>query len=204
MNIAIIGWGSLLWDRRELPLASRWRPDRPELPIEFARISKNGHVTLVIRLGQRSIRAYWALVDAPSLEQARRHLQRREDARRERDIHSVDRNGHTLGEPRPEITSTVQRWLGAHDLDGAVWTGLESNWERVTGTPLTPQNVAARLDALAGDTLRAAREYVERAPPQTRTPIRIHLETVLGWTPQPLPEGTLEGGDTPEVADAKK
>jgi hypothetical protein len=27
MSMAVLGWWSLLWDRRELALSSRWRPD---------------------------------------------------------------------------------------------------------------------------------------------------------------------------------
>lgn len=38
-QIAIIGWGSLVWDPRDLPIESPWHDDGPELPIEFARIS---------------------------------------------------------------------------------------------------------------------------------------------------------------------
>jgi hypothetical protein len=48
MKIAILGWGFLIWDPRELRLASNWPEGGPVLPIEFSRISDDGHLILVI------------------------------------------------------------------------------------------------------------------------------------------------------------
>jgi hypothetical protein len=41
MKIAILGWGSLLWDPADLQLATPFEPGGPSLPIEFCRVSKN-------------------------------------------------------------------------------------------------------------------------------------------------------------------
>ena len=52
MKIAILGWGSLIKEPRDLPIASEWQPDGPKLWIEFSRISRKGKragcLTLVI------------------------------------------------------------------------------------------------------------------------------------------------------------
>ena len=47
MNIGCLGWGSLIWFPNGLPIA-KWESDGPILPIEFARQSKNGQLTLVL------------------------------------------------------------------------------------------------------------------------------------------------------------
>ena len=46
MKIAVLGWGSLIWDPKELDANNEWNNDGPFLPIEFARISNNGRLTL--------------------------------------------------------------------------------------------------------------------------------------------------------------
>ena len=48
MKIAILGWGSLVWQHQSLQLQSEFEPGGPELPIEFSRISADGRLTLVI------------------------------------------------------------------------------------------------------------------------------------------------------------
>lgn len=48
MKIAILGWGSLIWDKRTLRLAGDWQTGGPVLPIEFSRVSGDGRLTLVI------------------------------------------------------------------------------------------------------------------------------------------------------------
>lgn len=47
-DIAIVGWGSLIWQPGELEVASDWSNDGPVLPIEFSRVSADGRLTLVI------------------------------------------------------------------------------------------------------------------------------------------------------------
>ncbi len=52
MKIAILGWGSLLWQPKDLQFDKGigWSENGPMLPVEFARISKDGRLTLVIEL----------------------------------------------------------------------------------------------------------------------------------------------------------
>lgn len=46
--IVCLGWGSLIWDQKNLPVKGQWHEDGPSLPVEFVRQSINGRLTLVI------------------------------------------------------------------------------------------------------------------------------------------------------------
>lgn len=36
LRIVFLGWGSLIWDPRELPVIGDWQSGGPVLPIEFS------------------------------------------------------------------------------------------------------------------------------------------------------------------------
>src|SRR5438105_135185 len=82
MRIAVLGWGSLIWNPRELRLASHWHPDGPLLPIEFARISgsRDGppRLTLVFRQEADKVRTLWAQSGLDKLDDAIENLAKRE------------------------------------------------------------------------------------------------------------------------------
>jgi len=48
MRIAVLAWGSLVWDARELAIECDFEPSGPRLPVEFCRISGDGRLTLVV------------------------------------------------------------------------------------------------------------------------------------------------------------
>ena len=51
MKIAIVGWGSLIWDKHEFPkIVDGWTVGGPSVPVEFSRVSSSRHrsLTLVI------------------------------------------------------------------------------------------------------------------------------------------------------------
>src|SRR5579872_7505583 len=73
MKIAILGWGSLLWEPGEFfnEWITAWQPDGPELDIEFSRISRKrgGALTLVIdETNGASTKVAWCLSKRKLLE----------------------------------------------------------------------------------------------------------------------------------------
>ena len=48
MKTAVLAWGPLVWDPRELRLAAEFVPNGPLLLIEFCRVSSDGRLTLAV------------------------------------------------------------------------------------------------------------------------------------------------------------
>jgi hypothetical protein len=175
MRIACIGWGSLVWDPGSLRLRSEWYSDGPALSIEFARQSDRNRVTLVLVPGTPPIRTLWAILDVPDLTAAGEMLRIREGT-------SIQFIGSFPG--RGALTDPVARsigqWAARRQLGGAVWTALPAKWNSRIGEVPTSDQVIEFLRKQGSGS--AAEEYVRRAPPQVRTPIRDRIETELGWT----------------------
>lgn len=128
VRIAIIGWGSLIWCPGSLNIATRWRRDGPLLPIEFARISVDGRLTLVIHRGVDGVRTYWAVSGCETLDQARENLREREGSPLSK-IHWI-RSGEPIGDSASYVHTSISSWLARrNDLDATIWAGLESNWD---------------------------------------------------------------------------
>ncbi len=84
MKIAVLGWGSLIWNPRELRISGEWHSDGPLLPVEFARVSQDERLTLVLYPEAEPIQVLWALSACPSLEEAEENLADREGTSRHR------------------------------------------------------------------------------------------------------------------------
>lgn len=185
MNIAVIGWGSLIWCPGSLNIKSRWRDDGPRLPIEFARVSKGGHVTLVILPGAEDQGTYWALSGFDNLVQARENLSAREGSSLSKAHFATQDEGETNAPP--DIAERVRIWLSTQpDLESVIWTGLECNWAEKQGESFSPTTAAAYLKALERleGTQRQvhdrAREYVTNAPSLIDTAVRRSMRS-HGW-----------------------
>jgi hypothetical protein len=195
MQIAVIGWGSLIWCPGCLQIKSRWHSDGPALPIEFARISCDKRLTLVIHHGSPEEptpdqQTYWALMsEFNDPKAARENLQAREGAKNLDDIHSVTTDGQVEGAVDPAISARIRKWLdGRQNLKAAIWTGLPTNWpKKRDGKEFTREDAVAYLRKLecerdqAKATYDRAHEYVSNAPRQIQTPVRRMMREKKGW-----------------------
>lgn len=180
-RIAIIGWGSIIWDARDLPIDGDWHVDGPALPLEFARISKNGRLTLVIAPSLAGpSKTCWALSSSATLEMARRNLCDREETI-DSMIHSVSRDGGIGGGASGDTVDVVGAWVRTRALSGAIWTGLGSNWATKRGCGFSVNDALTYLDELPQETADKAKEYIIKAPDQIMTPLRITLQRERGW-----------------------
>ncbi len=174
-RIAILGWGSLLWDPRPEfdQWHNDWQLDGPLLKIEFSRISisRAGALTLVLdsRNGADNQVAY-CLSKRGDVSRAMEDLRLREGTTRP-NIGFVHHDGR--GQSRDRQThATIATWSTAQRFDAVVWTDLQSNFPAKTGKPFSVDTAMAYLQRLPQAGRRAASEYINKAPAFVATPLR--------------------------------
>lgn len=178
MKIAILGWGSLIWDVRPEfdDFHEDWLCDGPGLKLEFSRISKSRKRALTLVIDEQCgevCRVAYALSKRKNLDDAVCDLRCREDTILERIGYAFVGNG---GSGVPNVPDTIKPWAKEKKLDVVVWTGLQSNFESITQKPFSIPEALTHLKELAAEGKAKAAEYVWRAPKFVRTPLRSALE----------------------------
>lgn len=174
-----LGWGSLIWKPGDLPVSHEWRNDGPYLPLEFARKSKDGRMTLVVCEQGAVCPTLWNTLSVTSLETAREALANREGLPSNRN--AAYWNGSSASDHLG--AELVGAWANELGCAGVVWTGLPPK------SPATGRNhdhpsieqVIAHLRGLSGDAANEAEKYVRRAPDQIATKYRARIVEEFGW-----------------------
>jgi hypothetical protein len=185
MKIAILGWGSLIWDPRDLQLATAFEPTGPSLPIEFCRISKNLRLTLIIDETFGTLcQTYAATCACNTLDDAVENLARREGMSGTADVGYADltsqERGRAATRRHPHAVESIDDWALHAGYDAAIWTALDSHFEDRTSEPFSV-NAAMRflenLEQHDGQAFARALDYIRRAPGATQTPVRERTAT---------------------------
>lgn len=124
MRIAIIGWGSLIWDPRELPREGTWQSGGPRLPIEFSRVSQDCRLTLVIDYENgAATQTRYVLSPRVDLDDAIEDLRVREGTNKKRigfvDL-KYDKDSGQICSDHQKACSEVKNWLKGTEVVGSV------------------------------------------------------------------------------------
>ena len=192
MKIAIIGYGSLIWDLDDLEpkVDGHWRRGTgPEMPIEFARVSPKRKLGLVLVIHEdvpQASKTSYLMSQRDSLEQAVIDLAARErtDAKH---IGYATRSGQQFSRTKT-IPPNVTEWLDEAGLDAAVWTDLDGNFDDHTGETFSHQAGLSYLRSLSGESLYEAWRYITYAPHETDTPFRRFLKSDDWWSALSFPD----------------
>jgi hypothetical protein len=179
-KIAILGWGSLLWDRSESEFDEQhdeWKLDGPALKLEFSRKSSSrlNALTLVIDAlhGQECTVAY-ALSKRVSPEEAIADLCAREKTK-EKSIGCVFANGSRRQGRDGHSLDVIFQWAKDRSIDVVLWTDLGGNFEGVAKVDFVKAAVD-HVQLLPAEGKVKAAEYVWRAPEFIVTPLRNALQ----------------------------
>ena len=180
MRIAVLGWGSLIWDRRDLMLAGPCRPTGPNLPVEFSRVSRDGQLTLVIDEDAHASR-----------DLAHQHPRRSRSGDRQSapaqgmpvprvSASSTPRHtrNDTAWQRHPRALVTIETWAMRNGYRSVIWTALASNFHEpdMAGVPFSVEAAMAYLAALDCERLGTALRYFRNAPPEIRTALRTAVD----------------------------
>lgn len=182
MKIAVIAWGSLIWDPRTLNIKGRFNPSGPKLPLEFSRISKDGRLTLAITKKYGTpCQSYVATSAYDNMQDAVLNLWERESGPRSVSGKWFNPNKRLetvswlmKGKPFPneEQYRIMNKWLKGTDYDAVIWTSLKLKFYEVTHNQFTPKNAIKYLRSLPDDARERAVEYINKSPPEIRTHVR--------------------------------
>lgn len=178
-TIACLGWGSLVWDPRELAIQRQWFDDGPLIHVEFARQSQDGRITLVLVQTESPVRSLWAVMDATDLASAKTNLRKREGIPEKNEDKHI--GTWSVGQPSPALIPRLAEWAAAKNVDHAVWTNLPPKFDNTEATPSAEQ-VVQYLDGLKGAQRDTAERYVRFTPRQIDTTYRRDIESALQWT----------------------
>jgi len=180
MQIACLGWGSLVWKSGELQIRGKWFEDGPFLPIEFCRQSNNGRITLVLVEGKQLVRSLWAILACETLSEAKKNLAERENIKEEnidKHIGFWEKSGKSTG----KYAAVISEWASKLKLDAVVWTDLPPKFNNKDNKVPTSQEVISYLKGLSIEKRRLAEEYIRNAPPQIDTDYRREIMLKLNW-----------------------
>ena len=189
MKSVVLAWGSLVWDPRDLQIATKFAANGPLLPIEFCRISGDGRLTLAIDETFGALcKTYSAPSSLESLDAARDDLCQREGMADAQAIGFVEtasnRQSDLAMENHPQVVATIAAWAESLGYDAAIWTALTSNFDEwgKGGEPFSVSAALQYLETLEGEDpakFAQALAYIRKAPPEVET--RVREEVAKRW-----------------------
>lgn len=177
MTFVCLGWGSLIWDKTrvaELPTRGDWQSDGPSLPIEFARKSNDGRLTLVITPGAKRVPVLWVVLDVDSMENATALLRGREGPKGGKPTADKNIGRYPGRDESPEVLE-IAAWQSGRGFTGVVWTALRPNFTNRPGDVPLLSDAQGHLASLSGTDVACAQNYIRNAPAQIATEFRAAI-----------------------------
>jgi hypothetical protein len=183
--IAILGWGSLLWEKVPTfdDLHRGWNRNGPEVPLEFSRVSKkrSGALTLVIDpMFGTSTTVAWTKSKRTHVDDAVCDLRCREETQ----VHRIGKLvlAETVASELDEIRQSILVWAREQHLEAVVWTALPPNFKDKTQKDFSVEAAKKYLHDLPSEAKAKAAEYIWRAPAFVVTALRSEMQNQPWFT----------------------
>jgi len=192
MKIAILGWGSLLWDHRNEfdEHHECWLYDGPSLKLEFSRVSQSRSDALTLVLdshnGSSCVVAY-AISKRKVPDDAICDLRCREGTILNK-IGFYFADGTRRQSRDDESFESIRAWAAEKEIEVAIWTDLGSNFQDKSRGHMSfsVENAISHIQALDAEGKVKAAEYVWRSPQFVDTPLRVALQSQPWFRPLQL------------------
>lgn len=176
LRIAILGWGSLLWDASPRFDAQRdpWDADGPILKLEFSRISQRRHGALTLVIDAKygaPCRVSYAVSKRGDPELVIADLRDREATNHGNIGFFITAGSQSRVRDRDSLRA-IREWAIERKFDAVVWTDLENNFEAQVGEAFTVEAALEYVETLDGEARTHAVEYLRRLPATVTTPLR--------------------------------
>lgn len=191
MEIAILGWGSLIWNPGNLGIEKEkgkniWHNTGPMLPIEFARISKDGRLTLVIVPGEKLVQTLYTISTFKEIDLVKLDLAVREGCGKDK-IGSYFKKKDEFIPNNFKCKEEIKNWVMQNErIDAVIWTNLsEKYWylnDNKEKIEVDKSDIISYLRNLPSDKQAISEQYVRKTPSSIDTIQRKIIEEVLGWT----------------------
>jgi len=179
-EIAVLGWGSLLWDPDPTFDATHgpWKRGGPRIKLEFSRISskRKGALTLVIDAAHGSLtEVSYSISNRKTLSDAICDLRSREETVIKY-IHFFDSKSDDNQRRDDATYEVISSWAKEKKLGAVIWTALRSNFEDVCGVAFSNEAAIRHIQSLDPSAKAKAAEYIWRAPSFVNTSLRSALQ----------------------------
>lgn len=184
MKIAVLGWGSLIWNQENLKIIdNKWFESGPILPIEFARISNGGRLTLVIKPNWTEVTTQYAISAFQQLNQALENLMIREKTVLNRiGYYNFLTDEKHIRPANEVIIPNLKVWRDQTNVDAVIWTDLPPNFYDLRRLTFDLKNINVVLKGLNTEEFDLAKEYIVKAPEQISTKFRSEIEQLINHT----------------------
>ncbi len=189
MKIAILGWGSLLWDIKPEfdDHHAEWKFDGPVLKLEFSRVSqtRSDALTLVLdATNGKPCQVAYTFSTRKNPDDAISDLRCREGTIIKNIGFYFSDGSRKQGRDNDSLES-IATWASDNKVDIVVWTDLPSNFKEKSKCKksFSVDNALSHLQQIDAKGKAKAAEYVWRAPDFISTPLREALHS-QPWFPK--------------------